>query len=169
MKRFPKFFSCPRRGRCHVIREWLISCDSSRIKIRTGILTVWMPTISTALSKAIEHCVTIMAIWAIWMPNRSTSGQHDREEMEMALIKVQDDSSRLFSRDSRPYHSKRRQDPDSAWNLHLFAIQTSAQRGGKCSGSSSRRQRRRRKGKWMEFFITSQSRWVLLASSIKSY
>lgn len=31
-----------------------------------------------------------------------------------------------FLMTSSSYHSKRHPDPDSAWNLHLFAIQTSA-------------------------------------------
>jgi hypothetical protein len=52
-----------------------------------------MPMINTALKRAIEHCVTIMAICAIWMPNRSQlaaeGGGEERGRRE--LIKVQDD------------------------------------------------------------------------------
>lgn len=111
------------------------------------ILTVWIPIINTTLSMAIENCVAMMAIWAIWIPNQSTSrgrqGEGDEsmpkrnKQIKVTLIKIRNDETegkRNSYYSFRPHHSKRRQDPDSAWNLHLFAIRTSARREWKCSG-----------------------------------
>lgn len=40
------------------------------------------------LSTPIENCVAIMAIWAIWMPNQSTSeGRHGETREKKKKIK----------------------------------------------------------------------------------
>lgn len=63
-------------------------------------LTVWMPIISTILSNAIEHCVAIIAIWEIWMPNQSKSNERQNEcrgnkrkrNKKVALITIRNDA-----------------------------------------------------------------------------
>lgn len=52
-------------------------------------LTVWIPIINTTLSSAIEHCVAMIAIWDIWIPNQSKWKQ--MWERETTLIKIRND------------------------------------------------------------------------------
>lgn len=100
-------------------------------------LTVWIPIINTTLSSAIEHCVAMIAIWDIWIPNQSKWKQ--MWERETTLIKIRNDEmeKNSFSLSLSPYHSTHHQDPDNAWNSHLFAIQTLASQEWKYSGKEN--------------------------------
>jgi len=101
-----------------------------------------MPMIKTTLNIAIEICVPIIAICAIWMPDQRinqsikyvriyTSSKCTncafielKSFVKKILKKSKWNKKKALSHYSITYHNKRLRDLDSSWNLHLFAIQT---------------------------------------------